>query len=1460
MTSQLQDFRVLRGAAPLTDAPSPPASVTTLPALFQYQARLQPDKIAFSFQETDEEEGLKAVTYAEADAIAASVAIQISQIHSLPHIAREDAAPVVAVWLEKGLDLILSILATTYSGATWLPLDPDVPVERVTICVKDASATAVICDAAHLDRAREVQRLVSEADTGVTLGGGPLQVRTYEQLVKQSNAIAPPHIYPSNPQPHHAAYIIYTSGTTGTPKGIAIPHSAALIFSLSEREVLQTSPSDIVWNGFSPAFDMFVEEMWVTIAGGGHLTIGSRAECRDVPGLPAIWKARGVTVVNAVPTLISIMGISQVGDEGSPLLPACIRLINLGGEACPPALVKRLARDGLRIVNTYGPTETTVTATWEECRPNVPVTIGRPLPSYHACLLPISEDGIVSLQPLELSEGVEGELAIGGPCVGLGYVGRPNLTAQKFIPHPLAPESGERLYRTGDRVKLQADLKIVFLGRIDTQVKHRGFRIELGEIENLISSHPDVQTSAVILANADSENARLEGFVVLRSGAESDVASIKQLCSSRLPAYMVPDELYFLDAEEMPRLPSGKINGKALHEVSQRKAAEAAVNISDLSLMLPKEHEIDSPLGMLLAAMATVFPQAGRINPEADFFDDLGGHSLTAAILVSRLRQARNAIDGSLPFASMGLPDIYEGRTPANIASRYTFSGNHENAFDSLNEEDATGPSTGEHLPVSQTKFVLCGIAQLIPLLFLFFVYSLEILVPYLFFDFLVRIDHVGWALFGAYGVFVTIPPLLSLIAITGKWIILGKAKEGEYPLYGVYYFRWWTAERLAALANPKLVAESALYPFFLRAMGARIGSFCHMGSLAIGACCDLVEIGNDVVIGSDVVLAVSVVERGRLVLKKVVIHDNAIIGSNCVVEGGAIIEEGAEVAALSLIPDGMTIPTYQRHHGSPAQFESKVAEDMGALGPKTRPSTARSTAMALGNIYISGLVLPLLYLVPQIPGLLLFEAIHLRSISGWGQVGILAIPIALAYQIIVFLQLLSFRHAFLGPLKEGTFSIYSSWYLRKWFIDRLMDLALEILHPVFATLYIVPFLRALGIKIGHRAEISTARGLPFELLSIGEESFVADSVKLGDAEIRGNHLTLKKTILEARAFAGNASVIPQGTTLASGTLVGVLSIAPSKPLEKNTSCFGSPPVLMPARHHATGHAESLLFNPSKLRIAARLTIEGIRIVLPRAIIIFSLGFSLQIAYTLYTTIGVIHTLLLLPLFYLIMFALPSLLLIIILKWTLIGRYKPAEWPLWSLNVWISEAVTSTYETLTEPLLANLLVGTPYLAMLFRSLGVRIGSRVTLLASDITEYDCVTIGDEAMIGERCGAQTHLFEDRVMKIGKVVFGKRACAKAYSVCLPGSEVGEGAQLGGLSCVMKGERLPEGTAWEGAPVRPRGRRRRRGIEGGRGEKGGGGSAVATTAVTVIGSECSIEGKRGGGSLSDADTVKSR
>ncbi|KUJ19409.1 Non-ribosomal peptide synthetase C-terminal [Mollisia scopiformis] len=1374
--------------------------VTTLPELFKWQAQRRNGETLFTFRSSPDA-ALTTVSYAEAYERTSQLAESLHSFHSSS--SNENESPVVGIWLERSIELHFAILATTISGATWLPFDADVPTTRVSACLEDSKACILLCDTVHYDSAIKATE---------NLPG--CQVITFDALSRQTPTRRGAVKDVRGPSPHHTAYLIYTSGSTGTPKGIEIPHSAALTFCLSERSVLETRPEDIVWQGFSAAFDMFIEEVWVSIAGGAQLAIGNRSECQDVPslgGAAGVWTQRGVTIVNAVPTLINIM--TSLDDDCR--LPTSVRLLNLGGEACPPALVNHLWTPSLRIFNTYGPSETTVTATFQELFPNEPVTIGKPLPMYHAMILPILEDSPKEKvwSPIPFQEGTEGELAIGGPCLGKGYVQRPTLTAEKFITHPLHPN--ERLYRTGDLVRLDKNHNIVYLGRIDTQVKHRGFRIELGEIENAISSHPKVQTTAVILSTSTD---CLEAYMVTKDDEILDTRELRNTIR-HLPAYMQPEGFCFVPAKEMPRLPSGKINAKALQETSAQLALAQKEELGQQVYAGTSIPNDGSDLSILLLAMLELFPQAPNITASSDFFHDLGGHSLLAAKLVSKLR--KGSPKGS-SLKKLGLQDIYIYCTAEKIAASLAEVTDTDGRDSFFEKADTLNSQMNDHWPVSRRRYVLCGIAQAIALLLLFFIEGVTFLGPYLvFFEILQAID-LGTAVAVTYFVFVSLPLLRALIGIVGKWIVLGKAKAGEYPLYGVYYFRWWLADHLVGLIDMVTIADSALLPAMMRCMGARVGTNCHLGVTHIGAAFDLVSIGDDVTMGKDTVLSTSWVERGRLILAPVSIASQAHFGSNSVMEGDSYIEEGGELGSMSMLSQGCHVPAGERWIGSPARFR-ECSTDIGGMRA-SRPSEFRASAMILAMSLSSIFLLPIIVFAPQIPSMLLFDYINIPRMGWWAQTAIVSVPAALIYMILVFLELIVLRWLVLGKVVECSYRTTSVYFFRKWFVDRLMDMSLAILHPVYATLYVVPFLRSLGVKIGRRAEVSTARGINFELTDIGEECFIADGVFIGDGDVRRNMVTLKKTKLHKRAFLGNASLVPQGTEMASNTLVGVLSCAPEIPLKEGESCFGSPPVLMPSRQCGREkHADHLLYTPRASQVALRLFIEGMRIVVPRIIVTFGLGFGVQVFDAGYNAIGILPAIVLLPFFYFFFFALPALLVTLACKWALIGHYRPASWPLWSPRVWLSEFVTSTSETLALPLLLNLLTGTPFLPLTFRLFGVHVGKRTTLLSNDITEFDMVTLGDEAVVNKLAGPQTHLFEDRVMKIGRVEMEERAVLMAYSIALPGSRVGRGARVGALSLVMKGESVPEGEAWEGAPI---GRRRVVVVGGGSKEVGSEGS----------------------------------
>lgn len=1127
-------------------------------------------------------------------------------------------------------------------------------------------------------------------------------------------------------------------------------------------------------------------------------------------GQDGVWSRHNVTIVNAVPTLVNIM--TSLGDGD---LPRSIRLLNLGGEACPPALVERLYSDRLTIINTYGPTETTVTATYDILHPDRSVTIGTPLPSYHCLIIPIDEEDANKIgEPMDINAGVEGQLCIGGPCVGKGYVGRPELTASKFIQHPFFTDS--RVYLTGDRVKLDDRGKLAFMGRIDTQVKHRGFRIELGEIESVLTANESVQVASVICARAGTDDAQLEAYVVLKEGEEvdqSEMTRVLQRCVKGLPAYMRPEQYVYMRHDELPRLASGKVNLNALHASSNARAdakkAQALI-IAHLGKAATSEHSLEkgSPLDIVLRALKDTFPQAasmGVITPTADFFCDIGGHSLTAALVVSKIRKQSPA---DSPLKTIGLGDIYAHRTAETIAKQFeVVEVVSHNKLESVSSVSESGLS--DYMPITNTRYVLCAICQ-IPALILFAFFSgLNLLTPYFVFDIIYLSHGIGYAILSTYATFVILPILMTFVGILGKWIVLGRARAGRYPLYGVYYYRWWLAGRFVDLITQDTVSDSPLYPPLLRLLGAKVGHHCHLGAMANGPALDLITIGHDVIVGKDVHLAVSTIEKGQLVLRSVTIEDEVHIGSHCVVDGDAVLEAGSKLESLSMLPEHTILPREQHWGGSPARFIGPSPSPF--QGKPSRPSTMRHAVFGMACWVSITCILPILYLLPQIPGLALFVVLSLskEGLSRWDQMAIVSLPASVCYIVCVFVELVIGRHLILGKIQPGTYSSTSLLVFRKWLVDRLMGLSLIVLHPVYATLYVVPYLRALGVKIGRGAEVSNVRGLAFNLTQIGDDSFLADNVLLGEPVTCGNTITYAPTIIGTRAFAGNSALLPQGTVLEDNTLVGVLSIAPDgqrqTPLRYGQSCFGSPAIKMPARPNAAvNHADHLLFRPRKRQVALRLFIEGLRIWLPRYLIIVGLAFGLEIFKKLHRDVGHVRAFVALPIFDFILFSVPALIITISLKWILVGGYVPSEWPLWSHQVWLSEFVTSLFESLLAPLLLYRLVGTPYLNMILRLLGADIGKKCTLMSHDMTEWDMVRLGDEAVLNLHAGPQTHLFEDRVMRVNQVNLGKRAVMKTYAICLPDSSLGEETELGALSVVMRGESVPPFEKWQGAPIK--------------------------------------------------------
>ena len=1000
----------------------------------------------------------------------------------------------VVICLPRGLDPFIAVLGVLQAGAAYVPVDWSFPADRIDFIAVDSGAKLILTNSERLgdfagpdvvafdDRLGEIATGDSWAFTRASTGASPDDL----------------------------AYIIYTSGTTGKPKGVAIRHRNITQLVRAESAILGLTPADRVFQGFSLAFDMSIEETWPAFLAGAELIVSSEALARSGPDVVEAIVRQNVTVWHCVPSLLAVV----------PVQPPALRLINLGGEACPPDLARRWARPGLRLLNTYGPTETTVTATWTEMSGDGPVTIGTPLPGYHAWIV---DDALAPV-----AAGLSGELLIGGPGVGAGYVGLPEQTASKFVTATLDPVAGaELVYRSGDLVSLDATGNIVFGGRIDTQVKIRGYRVELAEIEAAIADDDAVAQAVCALTDLDGDET-LVAYVVPHHGMTIDEGRLTDALKARLPRYMRP--ALYETLERLPLLISGKVDRKALPRPIARVAR------TDLT---PPEGPVEVELHRAWTEVFAPLP----VSVTADFFEDLGGHSLRAARAVSRARQ--------LPgLASLSINDLYAAPTIRSLAAR-------------LAQCDATRGATPAQAfnPVSRVKFAICAVAQTIALPFIYGFAGLQWLLPYLAYVYLASngLSRVEAAAAAA-AAFVALPPILLLSSIGCKWLVLGRTRAGDYPLWGSYYFRWWFVRRVLETVASQYLAGTPAYALYYRLLGARIGRDALLLCDFIDAA-DLVTIGDGAALDAGSMLATSAVEGGKLRLGTVTVGPRATIGGMAVVGRSAEVGAGAALDELSALPAHGRIPAGERWSGSPAA-QAGMADAVRVA----EPSRLRRHAMAFALLIAAGL-LPLAALLPIAPGLVaMIEADW--TTEGYGFIAFSPL-LAVAYVVLMCTLMAAVKWALLGRVRPGTHSVWSGYYLRFWIVRQLGALALELLHPIYATLFVGPWFRLMGAAVGHRAEISTATSVVHDLVAIGPESFIADGVVLGAARTVPGAIILAPTVIGRRTFVGNSALIPAGSTIGDDALIGVLSRPPADPALAATAgatWFGSPPLRLPAR------------------------------------------------------------------------------------------------------------------------------------------------------------------------------------------------------------------------------------------------------------------------------------------------------
>lgn len=525
----------------------------------------------------------------------------------------------VGLLFDKSPDTYAAMLATMKLGAAYVPFDPGFPEERIRFILGDANVRAIVSMSGF------EQKLASLDVRQIFLDSAKRDIDA-----KSHAPLSPEEAGTSDDL---TCYIIYTSGTTGHPKGVAVEHPSICNFVRVASELYGYRPGDRVYQGMTIAFDFSIEEIWVPLMAGSTLVPGRPGGSLVGEELADFLQGRRVTAMACCPTLLATI------ERDLPDL----RLLLVGGEACPQNLVARWHRAGRTILNSYGPTEATVTATITELTPDKPVTIGKPLPTYM----------IVILDPIEdraLPHGEAGEIGIAGIGLASGYVNREDLTRKKFIPDFLALPNNPsaRIYRTGDLGFVNEQGEIVYQGRIDTQVKIRGHRIELSEIEAVLLDLPQVAQAAVTTWQPEEGTVELVAYFALKQDAALTRRDIAQTLRRRLPAYMVPPYL-----EEVPVIPMTLSNKADLKSLPKPTSGRLLTGDTFVAPKTDSETILERALADIL--------RLERVSVEHHFFEDLGANSLLMARLCARIRQNPG-------MSNVAMRDIYQHPTIASLA------------------------------------------------------------------------------------------------------------------------------------------------------------------------------------------------------------------------------------------------------------------------------------------------------------------------------------------------------------------------------------------------------------------------------------------------------------------------------------------------------------------------------------------------------------------------------------------------------------------------------------------------------------------------------------------------------------------------------------------------------------------------------------------------------------------------
>ncbi|WP_168595984.1 Pls/PosA family non-ribosomal peptide synthetase [Rhizobium sp. SG570] len=1245
----------------------------------------------------------------------------------------------VGLLVDRSAETYIALLGVMRAGAAFVPLAAAFPEERMALIIEDADVELVVTIDAYSSRAKQLSVpfvLIDAADAEITA---------------RSDAPLQPNAVPSASD--DTCYILYTSGTTGKPKGVVIKHQSICNFVRVAAAAYGYRPGDRVYQGMTIAFDFSAEEIWVPFAAGATIVPAPGQLTLVGEELADFLRMNDVTCMACSPTLLSSIESDVPG----------LRLLLVGGEACPHNLVMRWTKRGRQILNTYGPTEATVTATMGVLVPERSVTIGAPLPTYSIVIL----DPLVS----ELAEpGESGEIGIAGIGLAAGYLNRPDLTEQKFIADfiGLPNNPSKRIYRTGDLGRINDDGEIEYQGRIDTQVKIRGYRIELGEIEAVLLDQPAIAQAAVTTWEIEPGRMELVAYYASKTGLPPiSRADIARALKQRLPDYMVPSYL-----EELPAIPMTVSNKADLRQLPKptgvRLAAERTV--------VPPRNDDERFLAETLSNVL----KFDDVSVEDHFFDDLGANSLLMARFCARVRTRKE-------WATASIRDIYLHPTVALLAQHLRIP---EERTTAINEPCLTHRA-------SNLAYWTCGAAQLL-------FYGLYSYFGLLLFNYGLnwvydKLDeplslYLRCALLSG-GVFFG----MSGAAIIAKWLLVGRWKPEAFPIWGLRYYRFWVVQTMIRTAPVVLFRGSPLYSLYLRLLGAKLGRNTVIECRSVPVCTDLISIGDNTILRKESMILGYRAQSGYIHTGQLTIGRDAFVGVGSTLDIDTRIGDGAQLGHSSSLQRGQSIPDGEHWHGSPAV-----------------PTTADyckvrnvSLSKARRILYEAAQLVALFTVVTPLP--LLFHS-YWENVSDDYQetIGIVAIGTTVTlfgYIAVSLLAATLLPRLFRFFLKPGrTYSLYGFHHWLQATIE--LSSNSRILNLIFGdSSAIVHYMRSIGWKLNKVTQTGSNFGTNQQhdnplLCEIGTDTMVSDGLFMINMHKSATAFRLDHTKIGERNYLGNNIYYPPDGRTGENCLLGTKVMVPiDGPIRENVGLLGSPSFEIP---RMVNRDKELIAGVDEDARRSRLkrknlynTMTALLFLATQWVMLFATLAIWDRALNYYTEWAEIA-----------LFAAVVLTSAITIPFYIFveraslgfGKLKPQMTTIYDVTFWHHEL----HWKLSDSPITGLFSGTPFRPMILRMLGVKVGRRVYDGGSNLTERSLVEIGDDATLNEGCVIQAHSLEEGVFKSDFIRVGKGVTLGPAAFVHYGVVMGDGSVVDVDSFVMKGEVLEPNSIWRGNPAK--------------------------------------------------------